>query len=298
LIRPFIDQMIWLRHNYTGDNLMPYGSVIGGYGAALGTGAGMDRVLRALGVFCFALPAVLPVVALAAWGVWLGPRRAGRRWAVENAIPYLLACMAMYVVSASPRLDLAHLAFVAVLPAALTAVWIVRYSPSWLSACAFGVLAVWGGVFLAQAASGLRDSVAVRSPVGTLRGLDADAQAVGALLKVVRPGDGLFVHPYMPVLYFFTQGRNPTRFSYLQPGLMKRTEEMAALDDLRRSPPGWVLYLPLSRTEFLRVFPNARSLDERFPAIEAWLQREYDPVEPAVIVAGYRLYERRAGPAR
>ena len=33
------------------------------------------------------------------------------------------------------------------------------------------------------------------------------------LLSVVRPGSGLFVYPYMPLLYFLTQAENPTRFS-------------------------------------------------------------------------------------
>ena len=32
------------------------------------------------------------------------------------------------------------------------------------------------------------------------------------LLEQVRPGQSLFVHPYMPILYFVTQARNPTRY--------------------------------------------------------------------------------------
>lgn len=295
---PFVDQMMWLRRNYSDVNVMPYGSVIGGYAAALGTATGMARVLRSLGVFCIALPAVLPVVALAAWGFWMLLRRPGWRWAVENAIPYLLACMAMQAISTYPRPDVTHLAFVAALPAAMTAVWMARHAPSWIAACAVGVLAVWGALFLAQAAGELRDDVAVGSPVGTLHAPASDAQAVGALLKAVHPGDGLFVHPYMPLLYFLTQGGNPTRFSFLAPGMMTHTEEAAALDDMEKSPPRWLLNLWLSRAEFLRVFPHAASQGERFPMIEAWREREYVPVEPAVTVAGYRLYERRAMPVR
>ncbi len=297
-LRAFVEQMIWLRRNYSDVNVMPYGSLIGGYGAALGTATGTARVFRSLALFCIALPAVLPVVALAAWGLWMLLRRGERRWAAENAIPYLLACMAMHAVSTFPRSDVTHLAFVAVLPAALTAAWIVRYAPWWIGAAALAVLAVWGGIFLVQPAIGLRDDVALRSPVGTLHAPASDAQAVGALLKVVRPGDGLFVHPYMPVLYFLTQGRNPTRTSYLAPGLMTHTEEAAALDDLEKSPPRWLLYLRLSRAEFLRVCPHAGNIDERFHMIEDWREREYVPVEPAVMVAGYRLYERRAMPVK
>lgn len=279
LLLPLMNQMIWLWRNYSDLNIMPYGSIIGGYGAALGAAKGMDRAVRSLAMVCVALPAVLPVAALAAWSLRMFLRRADRRWVADNAIPYLLACMVAYIGSTYPRADVAHLAFVAVLPATLTAVWIARYA----------------GIFLAQAASGLRDEVAIVTPVGTLRATASDAQAVGALLKAVRPGDGLYAHPYMPLLYFLTQGRNPTRYSYLAPGLMTRNEEIAALDDLNNSPPRWLLHLPLSRAGFLRVFPHAEGLDHRFPMIEAWRLREYVPATPPVIVSGYQLYERPPG---
>lgn len=295
-ILPFIDQMTWLRRNYSDVNIMPYGSLIGGYDTAFRTATGTHRVVRSLALFCFALPAVLPVVALVAWSLQMLLRRAERLWAAKNAIPYLLACMVAYVGSTYPRADVAHLAFVAVLPAALTAVWVARYTPRWLAAGLLGFLAVWAGVFLAQTASSLRGEVAVVTPVGTLRTTPTNAQAVGALLKAVRPDDGLYVHPYKPLFYFLTQGRNPTRYSYLAPGMMTHNEEAEALAALKNSPPRWMLYLPLSRDEFLRVFPHAAGLDHLFPMIEAWRQQEYVPVEPAVIVTGYRLYERRAIP--
>jgi hypothetical protein len=297
-LMPFISQMAWLRRNYSGSNIMPYGSIIGGYGTALGAATGMDRVVRSLALFCLALPAVLPVAALVTWSLRMLLRPAERRWAAKNAIPYLLACMVMYVGSTYPRADVAHLAFVAVLPAALTAVWIARCAPRWFTAGLLSFLVFWAGVFLGQTASSLRGEVAVVTPVGTLRAAPSDPQAVGALLQAVRPDDTLFVYPYKPLFYFLTQGRNPTRYSYLQPGLMTHTEEVAALEALESSPPRWLLYLPLSRAEFLRVFPHAAGLDHRFPLIEAWREREYIPVEPPVIVAGYRLYQRRPGGLR
>jgi hypothetical protein len=294
---PFMNQMTWLRRNYSDVNVMAYGSRIGGYGTALGAATGLDLVVRSLAVFCVALPAVLPVVALVAWSLWMLLRPAERRWAANNAIPYLLVCTVMYIVSTYPRADVAHLAFVAALPAALTAVWIARYTPGWLATGVLLVLAVWAGIFLVQAASPLRDEVAVVTPVGTLRAAASDAQAVGALLKAVRPGDGLYVHPYMPVFYFLTQGRNPTRYSFLAPGMMRHNDEIAVLEALENSPPRWLLYLPLLRAEFLRVFPRATGLDHRFPMIEAWRLRDYVPVDPPVTIGGYRLYERRALPA-
>jgi hypothetical protein len=296
---PCIRQMIWLQHTYSTINVVPYGSVIGGYRAAFGaaTAAG-HGVAGALALFCFALPAALPLAALLAWGLSLSLNRAERRWAADNAIPYLLGCTVLYVVTAFPRADLLHLAYVAAVPSALMAAWIVRYAPRLLVACVFGFLAVWAGIFLAQAASGMGNEVSVATPVGTLRVEASEAPAVDALLKTVHPGDSLYVHFIMPDFYFLTQGDNPTLYSELVPGMMGGGEETAALSALDRSPPAWVLYYPMPRADFLRVFPNATHIDHRFSAIEAWILREYTPVEPPLIVRYYQLYQRRTAPGR
>lgn len=294
LLLPLMHQMLWLRRNYSDVNIMSYGSVNGGYRLALGGATGIERLSRPLAVFCFALPAVLPIVALVAWSLWMLLRRAERLWAANHAIPYLLACMVMYMASTYPRPDVAHLRIVAVLPAMLTAVWVARCTPRWLAVGAFAVLAVGAEMFLAQTARDLRDEVAVMTPVGTLRAAPSDAQALGALLQAVHPDDALYAHPYMPLLYFLTQGRNPTRYSFLAPGMMTGNDEIATLEALHNSPPRWLLYFPLSRAEFLRVFPHAAGLNHRFPMIEAWCRREYVPVDPPVVVGGYQLYERHA----
>jgi hypothetical protein len=80
--------------------------------------------------------------------------------------------------------------------------------------------------------------------------------------------------------------------------MMGGGEETAALSALDRSPPAWVLYYPMPRADFLRVFPNATHIDHRFSAIEAWILREYTPVEPPLIVRYYQLYQRRTAPGR
>jgi hypothetical protein len=101
------------------------------------------------------------------------------------------------------------------------------------------------------------------------------------------------VYPYSPIQYFITQARNPTRFSYLAPGMMTREEEAEALAQLQSQPPQWLLYLPLDRDEFLRVFPHATSLSGHFETLETWLTQNYKPVEqPAVNLGGYRLWQR------
>src|SRR6202035_2381868 len=70
---------------------------------------------------------------------------------------------------------------------------------------------------------------AVSSPVGAIRVAPNLALEVEKLLAEVHPGQTLFVYPYSPIQYFITQARNPTRFSYLAPGMMTGQEEAEVL---------------------------------------------------------------------
>jgi hypothetical protein len=202
--------------------------------------------------------------------------------------------MLAFTLTTFPRMDNMHLAFVAPIAYALTAAWLSRRAPRLLSRSVLLFLAVWAVLFLVNAASQLR-AQSVNTPVGTVR-VGGDASGLRSLIRTVHPGDGLYVHPYMPVLYFLTAGRNPTRFSFLNPGMMGAAEELAALEDLRARPPEWILYLPVSRAEFLRVFPHGGLLDHRFRSIEDWILTAYVPAEPAISVQSYRLYRRADTP--
>jgi len=93
------------------------------------------------------------------------------------------------------------------------------------------------------------------------------------------------------VLYFVTQAANPSRYSFLAPGMMTRKEEAEALGELQAHPPEWLLHLPLAQEEFLRVFPNAGGASARFDNLEAWLEKNYTPVEQSPVnIGGYRLW--------
>lgn len=289
----FIKQMIWLRRNYSGVNIMPYGAIIGGYHAVIGTASGVQLAVRLFAILWHALPALLPPVTLVAWGLQMLRNRQARSFALANDVPFLLAIVVALVASAFPRPDLAHLAFVAALPTALTGACIARYAPRVPAICLLAILAAWGSVSLAQVASDLRTEVAVATPVGTLYSAPANAAELNRLLREVHPNDTLYVHPYNPMLYFLSQTKNPTRYAYLFPGMMTRDDERSTLMDLKSSPPEWLLYLPVGREGFLRVFPHGVNLDYQFHSIEAFIAREYTPVEPAVVVADYRLYQRR-----
>jgi hypothetical protein len=267
---------------------MPYGSIIGGYSAILIGTNPVDTAIRLGLVVCLALPALLPPLNLVGWAVRLF------RNTVEDtrAILYLLACSAAFVIGTLPRPDLMHLSFAAVPACALAAIYISRYAPpraaAWLSIW----FLLWACLFAFNAASGFGRLQPATSPVGELRVAPDQAADVRRMLATIKPGDGLYVHPYMPLLYFLTQAHNPTRFAFLGPGMMTKVEESDALADLSRTPPQWVFFLPLTREEFLRVFPGGVGLNQRFERIEDWIRTNYRPASPAVTLSGYQLWSR------
>jgi hypothetical protein len=209
----------------------------------------------------------------------------------------LLPAVAALAVTAFPRADVMHLAFIAALPYVLVGTALARLLParpaSWLSIVSILLATVFASNYL----RGWRESSPVASPAGILQVARDQAPDVERLMQEVHPGDSLFVYPYMPVQYFLTQGRNPTRYSYLQPGMMTREQGAEALAQLKSRPPEWLLYMQLSRQELLRVFPNGSDRDWRFAGLESWMQQNYRPVEdPSVSVGGYWLWQRIAPP--
>jgi 4-amino-4-deoxy-L-arabinose transferase-like glycosyltransferase len=295
----FFAQMAWLRQNYSGVNVLPYGSIIGGYRALLegshGTG---ETIVRLILMACVALPAILPPAAILLGGIvlWRRLRREESR-DHRDVLLLLLPAVAALAITAFPRADVMHLAFIAALPYVLVAAALASLLParaaSWLSI----VSILLATIFASNCVRGWRDSSPVASPAGTLQVARDQAPDVQRLMQQVHPGDSLFVYPYMPMQYVLTQARNPTRYSYLMPGMMTRDQETEALGELEARPPEWLLYMPLSREEVLRVFPNGADRGWRFAQLESWMQQNYRPLEnPAVSVGGYRLWQRAPSP--
>jgi 4-amino-4-deoxy-L-arabinose transferase-like glycosyltransferase len=292
----FFHQMFWLRQNYSALNTMPYGSIIGGYRALIeGANGFLDIAVRVLLVACVALPAILPIAAILLWGalLWRGKVPAEQR----PVIGLLLLAAGVFVITTLPRADVMHLAFVAALPYALAAAAFARLLPSRARAALAMGSSLLAILFASNYAKGWNQTVPMQTPVGILRVPVDQASEFGRLLATVHPGESLFVYPYMPVQYFFTQGKNPTRYCGLGPGMTTPEQESEGLAELQARPPEWLLYMQLSREEFLRVFPNGTDLNFRLENLEAWMERNYRPVEgPSVNVGGYRLWRREPAP--
>jgi len=289
--RGLLNQLAWLRANYSALNVMPYGSIIGGYRALFEGSAGAAELgIRGVLVACIALPAILPPIAVISMAI-LRPRETPER---RPAIELLTLAAIAFVATVFPRADIAHLAFVAALPYALSVAGIARLLPARAGAAFAMPVILLAAVFGSNFFTSLRATTPIVSPVGALRVPSTQANGVAQLLSRVRPGSSLFVYPYMPLHYFLTQAKNPTRYSFLAPGMMTERDSSAALAELKANPPQFVMYMSLKREEFLRVFPNARSLDWHFATLEKWLDENYEATDPAVWVWGYNLRHRKA----
>jgi hypothetical protein len=79
----------------------------------------------------------------------------------------------------------------------------------------------------------------------------------------------------VPVAYFLTQGANPTRYSFLQPGMMADADEDQALASLQDAPPSKVYYMDVPASAILHLFPSSDPHWLRMHRIEGWLRENY-----------------------
>ncbi len=289
MLVPLAQQIFWLSRNYAANNAMPYGAIIGGYGALFEGAGALELLVRSCVVFCVALPAILPVVALVAGGIfWV--RRKSDSQQLRSVIPYLLLCVVAMAASTYPRSDIAHLAWVSALPYAVTGILVSHLLSARARAWLTISTAVWAAVFAAQGQLSGR-FVPLPTPVGEVRASAAEALLVAELLSRIQPGQSLFVYPYKPLFYFLTQTKNPTRYSYLEAGMMTSEDAGLALSELESQPPEWVLYMDLDRSEFARVFPGGKHLNPHYPQLESWIKANYRPVGVPSL-GGYVLLQR------
>jgi hypothetical protein len=278
ILPAFVQQLQWLSKNYSSVNVMHYGAVIGGYRALFEGASAWELPVRFCVVFFLALPAVLPIVALVGGSIRL-----------RSELPYLLLCVVALVASTYPRSDVAHLAYISALPYAVTGILVYRLLPArprfWLAIW----VGVWAALFALQVQ--LPPLQPLDTPVGDVRASVGEAPAVRDLLSRVQPGQSLFVYPYKPLFYFLTQTRNPTRYSYLGPGMMTREDAAIALGELQASPPDWVLYMDLDQAEFERVFPSGKGLNWHYPQLESWIKANYRSAGSSSL-GGYVLLHR------
>jgi hypothetical protein len=266
---PMLAQLLWNSSHYAGANYLPYGTLFGQGYAQFFQGATLYELpVRALVVFGVVVPVLLPPIAILCFPWW-------------RSTPFLRLMFlggAALAASTYPRMDLPHLTYAAPLFYALIA--ILAASISWrkprngmfAAATLLAVVFAWSAV--AQHSS----EIALETNVGVIRAARPDAAFVRELQRDVPRGSSLFVFPYLPIASFLTLSQNPTRYSYLQPGMMSDQDEAAALAELRRCPPARVLYFNLDERELLGIWPASDPERLRFRGLEKYLASNYHQV--------------------
>ncbi len=264
---PMIESLYWAATNYSQANRSGYGAVFGGLAGLFAGVVGGQLPARILLLTPFLLPALLPPLMAIAW---LPALRNPRRPEV-----YLLLCGGALVGSAYPRWDLLHLLYVSPLFLVLAAVWLERARWGMGRAAIFLLLFIPAGAMCARSLMGDDRAISLDTAAGRVRVSRDAASPLRMCLANVRAGSSLFVFPYEPVFYFLTGGENPTRYAWLQPGMMSAGDERTALEELTANPPEWVLYRDVAAADYLRIWPGSDPARLRMASIEGWIRANY-----------------------
>ena len=289
----YLGFLAFMKANYAEANATPYGYLGSGWLNLLDLSDPnfLGLLVRVPIVLCLALPAIAPIAALACWTFWIW-RSPGDLPVPGNTAWFLIACQLAMLGYSYPRIDVSHLAYTSAFSVALVAIWVACKMPPKLSPAVAMFFVFWSLAFVYQRANIVINARPYDTPVGPVMVAAAHQSDVKILLAAVRPGDTMFAYPFMPTLGFLTQARNPTSFMFIQPGMMKDSEEQALLDDLKRTMPKWILWFRSTREQFLQAFPGAGNLAYHYPRTEAWIEENYH-LKSKLPALTYDLWERQ-----
>jgi len=267
---PMIQSLLWTSANYTAPNRVLYGSVWAG--ARPDIPAWQYLVTASL----LALPALLPPAAIIGWAWFL---RHGRGRADAAEILPLLGAAAALTLAAWPRWTSDTLLHTLALSWFLCAWLLYRLTAArqryWLCGVVLLLAAMpLAGKLIAPLAYSTRET-----RVGSLRDADDNGEILDGLEHWVQPGDSLFSFPYLPAAYFYLQARNPTRYSFLQPGMMNAEDERRVVEQLKSDPPRWVIYEKFPLEAVFSIWPGSDPARIPMAAINGYISQSYRQVD-------------------
>ena len=272
---PMVQALRWTAANYSQANALPYGSLGSAPGAA--AAAGLLRLAVRLAVSAFeSLPAVLPVAALAGWAWRLWRRREA---AETRAIVPLLAVTLALVLSAWPRWSSTQLLFVAAVPFTLCGILLHRSMDARRRRVLYAAFLLLAAISGFQKTAAAFDYSGFSTRAGFMRGASEDVEFLEPFERRVQPGDSLFVFPYLPALYTLLGAYNPTRYLYLQPGMMTAGDEREAIAEVDAGRPRWVVLADISRQTILAAWPRSDPSRIAMEAMHQYLRTHYREVE-------------------
>jgi hypothetical protein len=276
---PMVHAMLWTGANYTQANRVFYGGIL----MVIETGW-----LGKLGFAFSLLPAIFPLVAILGWVLYF--RRKQNRGDFAEIAP-LLAVAAALVLSTWPRWSsdaLLHTLSLswflcALLLYRVTAAWPQRrplqgYLKTWF--CVLVLLAAFtslGGKALTAMAYESRET-----RVGSVRSQFEESEFLAGLERTIQAGDSLFSYPYLPSAYYFLDARNPTYYSFMQPGMMSLEDQRRVIAELQAAPPRWLIYEDFPPEVVLAIWPGSDPARLTMAEVSSYLHAHYHPVDTVV----------------
>ena len=265
---PMIHHFLWTTSQYSTANRFPYGGIIGGYPALFSDAHGSELWVRGVLVFFIVMPVIVPICALLAFSA------ARRVW--RTPLLFVLACALAAVLSTAPRMDAAHLTYSSPLSYVVAGCALASLLPGRLRAPLAMALSFVPCIMMWNGVSQRLHLETAQTRGGVLFGEPKDLALEHSLEASIQKGEPFFAFPYIPIAYFLTQGANPTRYSFLQPGMMADSDEDQALASLMSAPPARVFYMDVPDWAYLRLFPSSDPRRLRMRKIEKWLRENYD----------------------
>lgn len=277
---PMFQDLLWTSRHYPAANAVTYGYgaiAPGGLRTILAGANASALVARATGLLSVMLPVVLP---LAVYAGWMARRLRRKQMDQREKLATLLMLGSFgFVISTYPRWSADQLLFIApifyVLAGYLLCRVLRRRSLRIATTCMVLALAI---ASLTYSVLHIMSEPVIETRIGRLRADNSDQSIIKLASNRVRPGDTLFVYPYLPVVYFLTGAQNPTPYSFLQPGMMQATNYEAALSALRAHPPHWVFYFGLSLATYHGIWPAADPRALNLTPVDHFILSNYHPV--------------------
>lgn len=255
-LHPMIENLRWIVVNYQEANRVHYGYYFPGTPLRY-----MPHILLSI--------LMAPIAALL--GIYLIAVRKQR----DLVFP-LIFVLAVFP-TAYPKWDALQLLFLTGPFVALLIAMVWRQLPERFTPIAQALLLMPTAFFVLHVYS-LTDVMSNHaSRVGSLMGTPENVAAMEQLEAAIPEGSKVFVYPYMTALYALLKVENPTRYEFLQPGMMTAQDERKVVADLEKTPAQFIYWHNLPDTEILKIWPNTNPVRLRFPELEAYIRTKYTP---------------------
>jgi len=270
-----IQNLLWTATHYNAANRVAYGSLLVDPGSYFEGAVGLGLTVRLARLTEALLPSLLPALAYLGLAVLFWCRRANLKQS-RGPLTLLFLFSTGLLLAGLPRLAAHQLFFMmAVFVILCSYVLYFLVTEKWLGTLTMGFLLVAVLFWASSTRQNSQFTQNLDTPAGSLRCKPEVAALLSALVTRIHPGDGLFVFPYLPAIYFVTGGQNPAHYSFLQPGLMTGELEATVLGELQAHPPRWILWWQAPTSFWLTNWPNSNPDQLHFPLIESFIQSRY-----------------------